>query len=193
MLKYPRLRRHIVGTNFPTTLTMGNIYQTYYFTPKNEAGIAKRDPLSVIFFTARWPLRKDEKGEFVRKCGGNRWLEKYAHLSDFHREKPPCQSRSPNLLRKWNRKIGDDWWLWNLTLGLALVFNSSLNLNKSFQYRWKKNYQNKEKLWGFDTVHERFDRCPYLRNISLQVRVRRITRSPMSVSINFGPVIIIFC
>lgn len=59
MLKYPRLRRHIVGTNFPTTLTMGNIYQTYYFTPKNEAGITKRDPLSVIFFTARWPLRKD--------------------------------------------------------------------------------------------------------------------------------------
>lgn len=45
----------------------------------------------------------------------------------------------------------------------------------------------------FDNVHERFDRCPYVRSISLQVRVRRITRAPLSVSINFGPVIIIFC
>lgn len=43
----------------------------YYFILKNEVGIMKCDFLSVIFFIVRWLFRKDEKGEFVRKCGRN--------------------------------------------------------------------------------------------------------------------------
>lgn len=62
----------------------------YYFILKNEVGIMKCDFLSVIFFIVRWLFRKDEKGEFVRKCGGNCWFEKYVYLFDFYCEKFLC-------------------------------------------------------------------------------------------------------